>query len=148
MFSVSHYFMLFVCLTPPEGQLPGVRIGVCGVCGTPDSAWHTVVLRELHWVWQEGRGWLLCTFHSVWAGEVGHILLFFFYSLFFNWDVITYKKSVSHPVLSDSLWPHGLYPTRLLCPWNSPGKNTAVGCHFLLQTYQKTHHLKCTISGF
>ena len=25
-------------------------------------------------------------------------------------------------------------PTRLLCPWNSPGKNTRVGCHFLLQT--------------
>ena len=24
-------------------------------------------------------------------------------------------------------------PTRLLCPWNSPGKNTGVGCHFLLQ---------------
>ena len=24
-------------------------------------------------------------------------------------------------------------PTRLLCPWDSPGKNTAVGCHFLLQ---------------
>ena len=29
--------------------------------------------------------------------------------------------------------PHRLYPTRLLCPWNSPGKNTGVGCHFLLQ---------------
>ena len=27
----------------------------------------------------------------------------------------------------------GLYPTRLLCPWDSPGKNTGVGCHFLLQ---------------
>ena len=31
------------------------------------------------------------------------------------------------------LRPHGLHPTRLLCPWNSPGKNTEVGCHFLLQ---------------
>ena len=29
--------------------------------------------------------------------------------------------------------PHGLQPTRLLRPWDSPGKNTAVGCHFLLQ---------------
>ena len=28
--------------------------------------------------------------------------------------------------------PHGLQPTRLLCPWHSPGKNTGVGCHFLL----------------
>ena len=28
---------------------------------------------------------------------------------------------------------HGLRPTRLLCPWHLPGKNTGVGCHFLLQ---------------
>ena len=35
--------------------------------------------------------------------------------------------------MSDSVWPHGLQPTRLLCPWDSPGKNTGVGCHFLLQ---------------
>ena len=28
--------------------------------------------------------------------------------------------------------PHGLQPTRLLRPWDSPGKNTGVGCHFLL----------------
>ena len=34
-------------------------------------------------------------------------------------------------VVSDSLWQHG--PTRLCCPWNFPGKNTGVGCHFLLQ---------------
>ena len=36
-------------------------------------------------------------------------------------------------VTSNSLQPHGLCPTRLLCPWDSPGKITAVGCHFLLQ---------------
>ena len=40
---------------------------------------------------------------------------------------------VSGSVVSDSLQPRGLQPTRLLHPWNSPGKNTAVGCHFLLQ---------------
>ena len=28
--------------------------------------------------------------------------------------------------------PHGLWPARLLCRWNYPGKNTGVGCHFLL----------------
>ena len=32
-----------------------------------------------------------------------------------------------------SLRPHGLQPTRLLCPRDFPGKNTGVGCHFLLQ---------------
>ena len=41
--------------------------------------------------------------------------------------------SVGHSVMSDSLQPHGLQPTRLLHPWDSPGKNTGVGCHFLLQ---------------
>ena len=39
----------------------------------------------------------------------------------------------SHSVLCDSLQPHKLQPTRLLCPWDSPGKSTGVGCHFLLQ---------------
>ena len=33
----------------------------------------------------------------------------------------------------DSVRRHGLQPTRLPCPWNSPGKNTGVSCHFLLQ---------------
>ena len=31
------------------------------------------------------------------------------------------------------LWPYGLQPSKLLCPWNFPGKNTGTGCHFLLQ---------------
>ena len=32
-----------------------------------------------------------------------------------------------------SVWPHGLQPTRLPRPWDSPGKNTGVGCHCLSQ---------------
>ena len=44
-----------------------------------------------------------------------------------------YGKSVSCSVMSDSLQPAGLQPTRLLCPWNSLGKSTEVGCHSLLQ---------------
>ena len=36
-------------------------------------------------------------------------------------------------VMSDSLRPHRQQPTRLPRPWDSPGKNTGVGCHFLLQ---------------
>ena len=35
--------------------------------------------------------------------------------------------------MSDSGWPHRQQPTRLPWPWDSPGKNTGVGCHFLLQ---------------
>ena len=35
--------------------------------------------------------------------------------------------------MSNSVQPHRWQPTRLLCPWESPGKNTGVGCHFILQ---------------
>ena len=35
--------------------------------------------------------------------------------------------------MSNSVRPHRQQPTRLLCPWDSPGKNTGVSCHFLLQ---------------
>ena len=35
--------------------------------------------------------------------------------------------------LSDSMQPHRRQPTKLPHPWDSPGKNTGVGCHFLLQ---------------
>ena len=35
--------------------------------------------------------------------------------------------------MSDSVWPHRWLPTRHHRPWDSPGKNTGVGCHFLLQ---------------
>ena len=35
--------------------------------------------------------------------------------------------------MSNSLRPHGLGSTRLLCPWNSPGRNTGVSCHAFLQ---------------
>ena len=45
--------------------------------------------------------------------------------VFVNINSKKWKWSLS--VVSDSLQPHGLQPTRLLCPWNSPGKNTVVG---------------------
>jgi len=57
----------------------------------------------------------------------------------------------SHSVASDSLWSHGLQSARLLCPWNFPGKNPGVGCHFLLHNrnryinnYLKCKWIKCT----
>ena len=42
------------------------------------------------------------------------------------------KWKWSHSVVSDSSRPHGLQPTRLLHPWDFPGKSTGVGCHCLL----------------
>ena len=42
------------------------------------------------------------------------------------------KWKWSNSVMSDSSWPHRLQPTRLLPPWDFPGKSTGVGCHCLL----------------
>ena len=44
------------------------------------------------------------------------------------------KWKGSHSVVSDSSRLHGLQPTRLLRPWDFPGKSTGVGCHCLLRT--------------
>ena len=43
------------------------------------------------------------------------------------------KWKWSRSFVSDSSRPHGLQPTRLLHPWDFPGKSTGVGCHCLLQ---------------
>ena len=59
------------------------------------------------------------------------------------------------PRSSDSLRPRGLHPARLLCPWDSPGKNTGEGCHALLQGIFPTQvlnprllHLPALAGGF
>ena len=56
------------------------------------------------------------------------------------WNLSTIRLSTTNmiwkwscSVVSNSLRPHGLSPTRLLSPWNFPGNSTGVGCHFLLQ---------------
>ena len=62
---------------------------------------------------------------------------FFCFRLYFNREV---KVLVTQSC--PTLWPHGSWPARLLCPWNSPGKNTGVGCHYLLQRVFLTQRLK------
>ena len=62
--------------------------------------------------------------------------------------------------MSDSMQPHWWQPTRLPCPWDSPGKNTGVGCHFLLQCMKvksesevtqscptPSYHMDCSLPG-
>ena len=60
---------------------------------------------------------------------------------------VTSIAQVSCSVVSDSLRPHGLEPTRLLCPWDSPGKNTGVVCYFLLQGIFPTRGLNPHLLG-
>ena len=56
--------------------------------------------------------------------------------------------SVSGTGVPDSWWPRGRQPARLLCPCNSPGKNTGVGCHALLQAILSTQGLNRGLSRF
>ena len=48
-------------------------------------------------------------------------------------------------VVSDSVQPRRWQPTRLPCPWDSPGKNTGVGCHFLLQCMKVKNESEVTL---
>ena len=67
-----------------------------------------------------------------------------FYYIVVVWGEINVKVDVififdvhfgvfNHSSVFSSLQPHGLEPTRLLCPWDFSGKDTGMGCHFLLQ---------------
>ena len=53
------------------------------------------------------------------------------------------KWKWSRSVVSDSSRPHGLQPTRLLHPWDFPGKSTGVGCHCLLHQFYNLLEILC-----
>ena len=66
------------------------------------------------------------------------MILFIIYSiinpLLSNQNLTQYEsESINCSVKSSSLQSHGLKPTRLLCPWDSPGKNTEVGSHSFIK---------------
>ena len=58
-----------------------------------------------------------------------------------NQGFVTTCAVLSHSVMSNCLWPHGL-PVRLLCPWDSSDKNTRVGCDCLCQGISLTQGSK------
>ena len=60
--------------------------------------------------------------------------------------LMPHRACISCSVVSDSFRPHGLWPTLLLCPWDSPGRKTGVGYHFLLQgifSAKGSNHISC-----
>ena len=66
------------------------------------------------------------------------------------WAELKVKRE-NHSIMSDSLRPHGLEPTRLLCPWNSPAQNTGVGSLSPLQGIfpsQESNRVSCIAGGF
>ena len=83
--------------------------------------------------------WLLWLCSKLWNLVGWDLQLgFSFSSLFYLFwapcnSILIWGLGVSHSVVSNSLWSHGLQPAWLLCPWDSLSKNTGVDCHFLLQ---------------
>ena len=118
----------------------------------PDSSVHGILqARTLEWVvipFSRGSSWprdqtkvpcIVDRFFTVWATRED-----------FTWHIINYKLCFALyecSIMSDSLWPHGRWPARFLCPWNSPGKNTGESCHFLLQRILLTHRLNLHFLG-
>ena len=64
-----------------------------------------------------------------------------------TWRLFTLQKVYFASVVSDSVRPHRWQPTRLPRPWDSPGKNTEVGCHFLLQWVKVKNESEVAQSG-
>ena len=95
-------------------------------CSQPGSPVHGILrARVLEWVailFSRGSSW-----PRDWT-QVSCIIGRFFTI----WATREYQD-LRRAAVSDSLQPHGPQPARLLCPWDFPGKNTGVDCHFLLQ---------------
>ena len=74
---------------------------------------------------------------------------------YLGWSCSSVQVQFSCSVFFSSWQPHGLWPTRLLCPWYSPSKNTEVGCHALHQEIFPTqgsnpgllHHLHLQVGS-
>ena len=82
---------------------------------------------------------MLCGSAKKWGGKKlkkkGNKCFFFFLK---RKEILTHAPAqitlrILLLVMLDSLGPHGLWPTRLLCPWDFSGKDNGVGYHFLLQ---------------
>ena len=74
------------------------------------------------WTFQNLMCILYLQLISVWMPNFGRL----------RWNIVLLLL-LSRSVVSDSVRPHRWQPARLPHPWDSPGKNTGVGCHFLLQ---------------
>ena len=99
---------------------------IWGLCDVPQSRLHFSSLWATYYPLncRMNNRWL---FFFLWDGVSYYFITCWYFNL-----MLGERVCVSCSVVSDSLQPYGLQPTRLLCPWNSPGKNTGVGCCSLL----------------
>ena len=84
-------------------------------------------------------------FHS-YFNVIGHTNAHSHFCKFTTWRLVyrglTVLQLLNWYHVIKNLQPHELQPTRLLCPWDFPGKNTGAGCHFLLQGIVPTQEIK------
>ena len=91
---------------------------------------------------REHRGKSIWSAHSECSASGPNPVLCFCFGIIYIYIYVCFiicKHNIHHccccvaSVVSDSVRPHRRPPTRLPCPWDSPGKNTGLGCRFLLQ---------------
>ena len=112
---------------PPPGDLPNPRIGTTSL-ESPALAGRLSTTVPL------GKTFLKILFnlyssYLLSAPLQSHV----YFKLGKSPSTVSVCESSVVSVVSDSVQPHRRQPTRLPCPWDSPGKNTGVGCHFFFQ---------------
>ena len=95
-----------------------------------------ILLIMLLWTWCVLCFWISVVFFFFWYIPRSGIDGSYGSSVFLNLRNFHYQVCVCACVVAQScttLWSHGLYSARFLCPWAFPSKNTRAGCHFLFQ---------------
>ena len=138
----THQIPLFwlVCIFTAFSELNFLRWGfvsfICLFTFIPVSLLPSCLLfLILHkrWLWNSYRKCHDALEKRIKAGEGARKL-----QRFHPKEVVLTPKMLCAQSCLTLLPPHELWPTRLLCPWDFPGKNTGVGCHFLSQVIFQT----------
>ena len=120
MYIYDVYIHCMVCITI---SYPGGWYGKESICNAEE-------VKPLSRVWLFATPWTV-TYQAPWS--MGFSRQDYWSGLPFPSPMHESGKwKWSRSAMSDSSWPHGLQPTRLLRPWDFPGKTTGVGCHCLL----------------
>ena len=95
-------------------------------CSPPGSSVHEVFQARI-------LEWIAISFSRGSSGPRDWTQVSYIAGGFFTTAKMAYAAAKSLQLCLDSVRPHRQQPTSLPRPWDSPGKNTGVGCHFLLQ---------------
>ena len=101
-------------------------------CCMPDAALYTVLFKE--YTVRLNMFYFLSVMYYLCENYYKPITVQYYIADSVSWVPRPTLLVCARPLqLCPTLPPYGVLPTRRLCPWDSPGKNTGVGCHFLLK---------------